>query len=275
MIGAKLAIRSRDRLYLAITNEELGNLSLKQKKYPEALNSYRNSLTSLWSNSNQRQIARIYLKIGQAYEGQNQFSRANHYYRDSLALTQIVKDRFSESETIFRLARLDETENDRDTALDLARQAVDITETLSADVLNTKLKTSYFSNVYDRYQLYIALLMQKHKHFPTETFGLQALQASEKSRSRSLLETLRLSEANFIRDAAPESVAKEGEVLLQLNVKTTKLSELLAGDAELNKSKLATEYMGLSQRSGGGHNPPDLPCDIVSSPNLALAGDCR
>jgi CHAT domain-containing protein len=150
----------------------------------------------------------------------------------ALHFSQKIRHKFGLSETFQNLGKLDQLENNPESALKNITESIKLTESLYSDVANSNLKRSYFSNVFDRYELYINLLMQKHKQSPSEDFVIQALQASEKSRSRSLLETLRLSEANFIKDANPQSVQKEKELLTLLNLKASKLTDLLSSNAE-------------------------------------------
>src|SRR5262249_8506646 len=49
---------------------------------------------------------------------------------------------------------------------------------------------TYFASVHDYYQRYIEILMQLHRQHPDQGFDRQALEASEKSKVRSLLDML-------------------------------------------------------------------------------------
>ncbi|NJM52430.1 MAG: hypothetical protein HC846_02955, partial [Blastocatellia bacterium] len=122
----------------------------------------------------------------------------------------------------------------------------DLTENLYADIDSSNLKRSFLSTVYQRYELYIHLLMQKQKESNKENFAIQALRVNEKARSRSLLETLRLSEANFVKDAKPELVEREKEIRYSLNQNADKLTDLLSKNApEGDISQIESEIVSL------------------------------
>ena len=86
-----------------------------------------------------------------------------------------------------------------------------------------------------------------HRRFPSEGFDLRALQASEKSRSRSILETLRLTEANFTKDADPETVKREKEIRSLLNAKADSLTDLLSRNSDQTEiQKISNDIHELS-----------------------------
>lgn len=227
------AKKLNDNFYLAITLEELGNLTFYEGNYERANKYYNQSLKYLLSNNLMREIAFIYNRLGQIKNLQNKIKISKRFFKQSLDLHRKIQNKFGESETLYQLAKLDLFENNSDAAaITNVEESIKLTENLYSDVSNSNLKRSYFSTVYDRYELYIHLLMQKHKESPNQNFSLQALQASEKSRSRSLLETLRLSEVNFTKDANPELVSKEKDLRNLLSFKADKLTELLSNSAD-------------------------------------------
>lgn len=227
-----LAEEINDQFYLPIIQRDLGNFYLSKNNLEKAEETFQKSFLLLQRSKNQRQLSLITAKLGEIYKRKNNGLLARRYFSDSLKFNQRVQDKFSEAETLFSLASLETSENQIGTALKLTKKSVEITESLYSDVLNIRLKKTYFSSVYDRYELYINLLIKMHEHFPTNGYDIQALQASEKSRSRSLLETLRLSEANFTKDADPELAQKEKEIRTLLNLKADQLTELLSSNAD-------------------------------------------
>ena len=230
--ASKLTEKIKDKYNHAIIQEELANYYFRLGDYDNALQNFEKSLMYFQKSNALREIALVETKIAQILIVKHQNASAHLSLNRALEVTKIVKDKFIESEIFYHLARLNRIESDDNDALQYITKSIDLTENLYSDVANTNLKRTYFSNVYERYELYINLLMQKHKQTPEQDFAIQALQASEKSRSRSLLETLRLSEANFIKDANPELVQKEKETRTLLNLKATKLTELLSSNAE-------------------------------------------
>ncbi len=131
---------------------------------------------------------------------------------------------------------MDFSENKKQDALKSVQKAVEITELLYSDIFNSKLKSTYLSNVFDRYELYINVLMKTHGQNPEGNYAVRALQAAEKSRARSMLENLSLSEADFIKDADVETVRREKEIRFLLNAQADHLTDLLNQNAEKSET---------------------------------------
>lgn len=228
----KLSQKLNDSFYLAIAKKYVADHYFTTNQNSKAYQYYIDSLPIILKLQTYPVAAVIQQNLGLLDLKEKNLKGARKYYNSSIEISKKIKDKFLVTNTLYNLAKLDQIENNPDEALKNIIESISLTETLYSDVSNTNLQRSYFSNVYDRYELYIYLLMQKHKESKTQDFAIQALQASEKSRSRSLLETLRLSEANFTKDANPELVSKEKEILSLLTLKTSKLTDLLSRNAE-------------------------------------------
>lgn len=235
----RLAARLKDNYFLAIVYKEVGDYFLFFSADSKALEYYQKSLGSSRISGYKSNIALVLDRLGTIYLKRGKLKLARNSFKESLEISEKIINRFSEAQTLFGFARLDFVENRFDSALENVRKSIEITESLSSNVLNSKLKRTYFSNVFERYELYIGLLMEAHKRHPTAGFAIQALQVSERSRSRTMVELLALSNANFAADANPEIVRREREVRRSLNLKTDKLSELLS----LNSSQIESNEL--------------------------------
>jgi CHAT domain-containing protein/Tfp pilus assembly protein PilF len=219
-----------ESFYVAVANEGLGNLDFYKENYDASIKHFQESL-NIYEKIGVK-LPRIENSLGLAFKKKGQFILAKKYFNKALRINTQINDLLPATENLYNISKLSLDAGNVEDSIEQLSKAINITETLYADVANSTLKRTYFSNVYERYELYINLLMQKHKQSPNEDFAIQALQASEKSRSRSLLETLRLSEANFTKDANPELVQKEKETRNLLSLKADKLTELLSSNAE-------------------------------------------
>lgn len=228
----QLGNKLNDKYFLSIINADYGNYYLKINKTKSAVESYQKALKILDRDIYKRDISQISETLGEILILEKKFTEARRLFFISLELNSKIKSNAELAEALFKVAKLDLIENKTDDSLKNISESLSLTEKLYSNVANSNLKRSYFSNVYDRYELYINLLMQKHKETPNENFALQALQANEKVRSRSLLETLRLSESNFSKDANPELVQREKELLNLLSLKADKITELLINGTE-------------------------------------------
>ena len=141
------------------------------------------------------------------------------------------------AQTLFHLAKFEYSQNQSASNLVQINQCLFLTESLNSEIANSaNSNVTYFSKVHDRYELYINLLMKKHAASPTENYAVEALQAAEKSRARSMLENLSLSEANFTKDADAATVKREKEIRAALDSKADKLTDLLSGNAERSET---------------------------------------
>ena len=236
-------------LFLAYTNEIMGNESLKNGFKDEAVRQYSDALRIFQKYKNKKGAALLYQRLGEAFESKGDFSPAAENFNHALAINHEIKDNFGESEALYRLARLDMFKGHDGNALKLIKNSIHLTENLTSDIVNTKLKSAYFSNVFDRYGLYINLLMKLHKESGEPSYMIEALRAAEKSRARVLLENLLLAQADFTRDAEPETIESEKEIRVLLNSKADKLTDLLSRDADRSETeKLSSEIRELENK---------------------------
>lgn len=228
----KLSARLNDTYYLAIALRLTGDFHFANFSNSKALEHYLKSLKTLKKTGLKYEIAYIEDKLGTIYERLGERQKAVKYYESSLEKSRSILNKFTEANTTYNLARIKSLENKNEEALKLIAVSIEITEKLSSDFLNSKLTSNYFSSVYERYELYINLLMKMHRQAPDENYAIRALQAAEKSRARSMLENLRLSEANFSKDADPETIRREKEIRNLHNLKADKLTDALSRNTD-------------------------------------------
>ena len=235
-LSRKLAVELKDALYLAITAEEFGNLYFQMGQFQKALENYQPALQYFQKTQNIREISLISGKIGQIYYQQNNLWQSRFFFDSALELNKKLRNKFDLAQTLHNLALLDKNESKTKNGLKNIENSLNVTNSLYYDVTNSKLKQTYLSNVYDRYELYVNLLMKIHKESPNENHAIEALQAAEKSKARVMLENLALSEANFTKDADAETVQREKEIRVLLNAKADKLTDLLSRNAEKSET---------------------------------------
>ncbi len=226
-----LAEKLHDKYYSIVITQDLGFFYFKNDLLDKSTEQYNQAKILLKKMNLPRLESVNFELIAQIEQKKNNFSLAERYYLLSLEANKIVKDKFVEAETYYRISNLAATQRKYDEASISIKDSIIITENLSSEIYNSHLKSTYLSNIFDRYELYINLLMKMHKQSPDENFARQALQAAEKSRARSTLENLSLSEANFTKDADAETVKREKEIRVLLNAKADKLTDLLSSNA--------------------------------------------
>jgi CHAT domain-containing protein len=228
----ELAAKLDAPYYQAIIAKELGNFYFERGEPEKASDNYRKALAHFEKDPFMREIALIRNKLGELHLLASDPEAARAEFEAALEIHRRVENRFGEAQTLFNLARLERAENNLEKALAYSRSSLELTESLSTDVLNSNLKRTYLSNVFERYDLHINTLMTLERAAPGNNYAAQALETAEKSRARSLLENLALTEADFIKDADPEMLRREKEIRARLTLKSDRLTDLLSGKAE-------------------------------------------
>jgi CHAT domain-containing protein len=144
------------------------------------------------------------------------------------------------------IARAERKRNNLITARQHTENALDLIESLRTIIASEEWRASYLASKRDYYEFYIDLLMRLHQEFPSNGHDAAALQASERARARSLLETL--SEARFdIRQGVDSQLlAREHELQKQINNKDMQRMQLLSGMSnEVQTQKIEKELNAL------------------------------
>ncbi|MEG3923280.1 CHAT domain-containing tetratricopeptide repeat protein [Microcoleus sp. D3_18a_C4] len=250
------AIGSRLFEYRSLTN--IGNVysALGEKK--KALEYYSSSLILIRASGGDRVGEAIILNnIGNVYSALGEKQKALEYYNQSLSLTRALNDVAGEANTLYNIASVKRNQNNLSEALNYIESCLKIIENLRTKIASPEFRTSYFATVQNYYEFYIDLLMQLHKTNPKSGYNIKALEASERSRSRSLLELLFESNANIREGISPDLVQQEKSVQQELDaiekqrIKTISIpSPNAAKIAEIDKQRLVLleQYQQIQNR---------------------------
>jgi CHAT domain-containing protein/Flp pilus assembly protein TadD len=207
-----------DRSQEAITLNNIGlvydNLGEQQK----ALQYYNQSVLLSRAVGDRSQEAITLSNIGLVYSNLGEQQKALEFYNQSLPLSRAVGNRSQEALTLFNIAFLKRDQNNLTEALNDIESCIKIIENLRTKIISPELRSSYFATVQDYYQFYIDLLMQLHKTNPKSGYDTKALEASERSRARSLLELLKETNANIRQGISPDLLQQENRAKQQLDV---------------------------------------------------------
>ncbi|NEQ75465.1 MAG: CHAT domain-containing protein [Okeania sp. SIO2C9] len=155
--------------------------------------------------------------LGSTYSSLGEYEKATDFYQQSLGIAQDIGARGWQARTLSNLASVKRIQGKLNEALTDIESAINIVEKLRTNIISQDLRTSYFATVQDYYQQYIDLLMQLHKQNPNEDYESRALNASERSRARSLLDILAESGADIKTGVDPQLLAQEKQLLQKLN----------------------------------------------------------
>ncbi|MGD1714996.1 CHAT domain-containing protein, partial [Dapis sp. BLCC M172] len=201
----------------ATTLNNIGHVydSLGEKQ--TALNYYEQALPIRRQVEDRGGVATTLNNIGHVYDSLGEKETALNYLQQALPIHRQVGDRGGEATTLFNIAWLKRDQGKLTESLKFIEKSLEIIEDLRTKIVAQHLRTSYFATVQDYYQFYINLLMQLHKQNPNEGYDSKALNASERSRARSLLDILAESGADIKTGVDPLLLAQEKQLLQKLN----------------------------------------------------------
>ncbi|MDQ1613582.1 MAG: hypothetical protein QOG00_3513 [Pyrinomonadaceae bacterium] len=218
-----------DRRIESFALKDLGLIHAGLGEQAQALDYFRRALKLNRAGADKREEAYVLGHIARALEGLGARDESLTHYNRALSLNRSVKDRFGESSTLYNIARVEQARGQLDAARAHFESALDLIESLRTKVANQELRTSYVASIYQHYEAYIELLMQLHRRRPGEGFEALALEASERARARTFLETLSETKADIRQGVDPALLARERDLQQTLNLKAEQQVQLLSG----------------------------------------------
>jgi len=176
--------------------------------------------------------------LGMLHISLGDLPRAQGYLNQALALFRNVGAQGGEAQTLYGLAKLDRERGDFAAALRRIESAIALVERTRADVRSQRLRASYTASTQKFYELQIDALMRLHQAHPAEGFDELAIQASERARARSLLESLVESHVDIREGVDASLLERERDLTKQLNAKARGQLELGANSPQLAALKL-------------------------------------
>lgn len=230
---------------------------------PKAIECYEKALALARAVNDRDREAAALDKIGWAYLTLREPEKALDYLNQALALYRSLKDRRGEAETLHSLARVERERGNLNQARVHLEAALEISESMRVKIVSQELRASYSSFIYNFYADYVDLLMQLHKRQPAEGLARSAWQANERTRARSLLESLREPRIDLRRGISPALLAEEQRLQQQLNAKAqallrsgknpraTEQTEALQREYDLLAAELQQLQAQIKQKSPG------------------------
>ncbi|PYS49580.1 MAG: hypothetical protein DMG13_23170 [Acidobacteria bacterium] len=172
--------------------------------------------------------ALAFTSIGHIYESKGEIDRALEHYARALALNEIAQDRFGRLITLYRIAYSLRRAGKVAEAGATSERALDMIEKLRASVANSGLRTSYFASVGQQYELYIDVLMQLRHEDGSAPSDVQALEVSERSRSRTLLHRIGETRLSISEGVDPKQIEREVSLRILLDGRSEQYTQLLS-----------------------------------------------
>jgi CHAT domain-containing protein/tetratricopeptide (TPR) repeat protein len=199
----------------------LGHLDVALGRSEEARGLFREALSMSYSSGDLRSELSVLIDVGEDAYRHREYSQAAEMFERALGIAQTLLDRSAEASARHGMARVRREEGRLDEAENYCQVAVEIMETLRASIASPSLRDSFSGSVREYYDTYIDILMLLHWQRPKAGFANRALEASERSRARGLLDALTEDFTALLKGADPTSLERERSLSTQLNEKAS------------------------------------------------------
>lgn len=189
--GLQLAQKSDNRFMSALCHEDLGRVHLSAGLHAQARQAFLQAVSGYEQTGNRREWARAQTFLGQTDYLQGDWDSASRSYRSALQVFQKIEDYTNEAAVCFGLGKLELEQQNLEEAGKYLKRSIALTEQLRENAASKDLRSSFLASVHDRYETYVEWLMRLHAGRPDERFDIEAFEASEMGRARSLIDSLK------------------------------------------------------------------------------------
>jgi CHAT domain-containing protein/tetratricopeptide (TPR) repeat protein len=221
-----LARQTGDRWAQAILLVQLGSAHLELGDGRQARALLERAPAVFRELGDQDNLAWALANLGWLHERQRRPEAALRLYGEAAALFRPPQDRLGEAAAAFGAGRIARRRGDLTTARLQMGAGLDLIESLRTDAPGPALRSSFFASYRSFYEAYIDLLMELHGREPGKGWDTLALEASERTRARSFLDSLGEARTDLLKQRDREILQRERELLGRLDVLET---ERLAG----------------------------------------------
>ncbi len=151
------------------------------------------------------------------------------FLREALTLRREIEDRAGQAETLVLMSQAERRLGRAGAALDPVEEAVELIESLRADVIVPDLRSTFLASRQQAFELAVDLRMELHRGAPEAGHAAAALALSERARARTLLDLLGEARADVRQGIDPQLREEERTVAARLAAKARRRIELLGG----------------------------------------------
>lgn len=211
----KSAISAKIPRQRGIALQWIGVAQLQLHQIPRAVQSLKESL-EIQAGIDLPGQALTQQKLGEAYRDQGDPVAAREALGKALQITEEVEAIYARPPILLDLARLERQQGNLPEALTRIKEAINILETVRSNLADDRLRTSFFASRRSYYDFWVELLMDLDRQNPGQDYPDQAFAASEKGRSRSLLDLLAKGRSELTQGISLDLRRQEEEVEARL-----------------------------------------------------------
>jgi CHAT domain-containing protein/Tfp pilus assembly protein PilF len=224
----------------------LGECSLKLGRHQESIE-FSNQALSVLREIKDREGEGITLgNLGGAYNASGQFEKAAESLSQALVIAREVKKPNRLREVLNELALLERNQGNLAKAIAYLEQSLKSLETSRSEIYNPQSRATFLAAEQESLRLFIDLLIRRHKAEPDQGLNGLAVEASERSRARVLLEMFGEARINIRQDVDAALVAQEQALGQKVNTWAQRLEQATKPDLvarlKLELSDLESEF---------------------------------
>jgi CHAT domain-containing protein/tetratricopeptide (TPR) repeat protein len=224
----------------------VGAVYFQQNNPQKALEFYGKALLLLKSVGDQQGQAVTLYKRGEAYGLLHNQSQALQDFSGALSIWKSIANRRGEATTLLGIAHLQADLNNLDEAVKHNEAALAIIESLRTNISSSRLRASYFATQQNYYELDIELNMRLYQQDHATQHLAVALQASEGSRARSIIDTLNGARVDITEGVSEDLLTRAHEIQQRLTAKSEAQTKLLSSKHSAPQADtIANEIIGL------------------------------
>jgi CHAT domain-containing protein/tetratricopeptide (TPR) repeat protein len=227
-------VKNRGSEPAALSN--LGSVYFSLKKYEAAGEYFKQALVVSREVKDKVVEGRTISGLASVNYALGRYDEMVEQSKQALAILREVKDSTSEAKSLHSLAKVELERGNLNNAREYIEECIKIVERLRSNIYNQESRASYFASVQEYYKLYIDVLMRLHQSDSTKGFDALAVEASEKSSSRGLLELLTEAGAQIRQGVDLTLLEREQTLARQLNEKAARQITLLGQSPSLEQT---------------------------------------
>lgn len=212
----------------AATLDRRGTILSRLGRKDEALASYQAALRILQRVGDRLSDPQVQASIGWLDESCGRSELALSSFEQAIPLFRQVGDQNGEAYALLGSARASLRLGRLPFAQSQIEQALGIVETVRSEVESPALRASYLASRQEYYELFVRILMERNEREPGRGWGERALEVSNRSRARSLLESLAEVQVNLLAETEPGLLAEERSLEERIRARERQRFELLA-----------------------------------------------
>lgn len=191
-------------------------------------------------DSNQETNSSLYQEMGKVYSKLGELEKALQFFNKSLNLQ---RDNYPELQAENRLgiAVVEQQKGNLEEALTQIKIAISLIEEIRNRKFSLEERLEFFASKQDYYEFYIDLLMELHQQNPSKGYDAEALNISERSKARSLLELLTEANTDIRKGVEPQLVIQERSLQQQLDAVEQRRVEVYKSENDTQEEKTALE----------------------------------